>query len=214
MKDVKKWKTEWDLSIYYKNPKDPQIEKDLVEVEQVVARFVEKYKENKDYLKKPSALKEMLQEEGKIDLLNGVNKPLRYFHFLVDSGKATPDVYKKEILITERLRKIGNTMLPITLSIGKIPAQKQKEFLKSPELKDYKYHLERFFESAKYQLTEPEERILSLKSGPASQMWSEGFSKALQKKFVNFEGKIFLWEKLHTKYPIYLQKNDAHYTQI
>jgi hypothetical protein len=27
MKDVKKWKTEWDLSIYYKSPSDPQIEK-------------------------------------------------------------------------------------------------------------------------------------------------------------------------------------------
>jgi oligoendopeptidase F len=189
MKDVKKWKTEWDLNIYYKSPSDPQIERDVLEVEQKVAKFVEKYKKNKAYLEKPSALKQMLMEENEITLLAGANKPLRYFHFLIDSGKATPDTYKKDTLITERLKKTGNLMLPISLSIGKISPQKQKEFLKSSDLKDYKYFLEQYFESAKHQLTEQEEKIMSLKDGPASSMWSEGLSKAIQKKFVTFEGK-------------------------
>lgn len=215
MKDVKKWKTEWDLSIYYKSPSDPQIEKDLLETEGAVAKFVQKYSKNKDYLQKPSALKAMLLEENKINLLNGVTKPLRYFQFLIDSGKASPDVYKKETLITERLKKVVNTMLPISLSIGKIPAQKQKEFLKSTELKDYKYYLERYFESAKYQLTEPEEKIMSLKSGPASQMWSEGFSKALQKKFVTFEGKkISLGEASYKIPDLPTKKRRALYTDM
>ncbi len=189
MKDAKKWKLEWDLSGYYKSPNDPQIEKDIVEVEQKVAKFVEKYKKNKAYLEKPKALKEMFLEDEKINLLNGVNKPLRYFAFLIDSGKATPDVYKKDNLITERLKKTGNLMLPITLAVGKISLAKQKEFLKSPDLKYCKYYLEQYFESAKHQLTEPEEKIISLKNGPASSMWSEGLEKALQKKFVVFEGK-------------------------
>lgn len=189
MKDIKKWKTEWNLSAYYKNTKDPQIEKDVLEVEEKISKFVEKYKKNKDYLENPKALAEMFLEEESINLLAGVNKPLRFFHLLIDSGKATPDVYKKENLITERLKKIGNLMLPISLSIGKIPLTKQKEFLNSPELSSYKYYLEQYFESAKHQLTEPEEKIMSLKNGPASSMWSEGLEKALQKKFVIFEGK-------------------------
>lgn len=215
MKDTKKWKLEWDLSVYYKSPKDPQIEKDVLEVEQKVAKFVEKYKKNKAYLENPKALKEMLLEEEKIDLLNGINKPLRYFAFLIHSGKATPDVYKKDTLITERLKKVGNTMLPITLSIGKIPVSKQNEFLKSSELKDYKYFLERWFESAKHQLTEPEEKIMSLKDGPASSMWSDGLEKAIQKKFVTFEGKkMSIGEASYKMHALPTKKRRALYTDM
>lgn len=189
MKEIKKWKKEWDLSKYYKNPKDPQINKDVSEAEEKIAEFVKKYNKNKAYLEKPKALAEMFREEEKIGLLNGLNKPLLYFAYLIDSGKATPDVYKNETLITERLQKAGNLMLPITLALGKISVSKQKEFLQSPELKDYKYYLEQYFESAKHQLSEAEEKILSLKSGPSSSMWTEGLSKAIQKKAVEFEGK-------------------------
>lgn len=189
MKEIKKWKTEWDLSGYYKNPKDPQIEKDIVEVEEKVEEFVKKYTKNKAYLEKPKALAEMFNEEEKIGLLKGVNKPIIYFNYLIDSGKATPDVYKKDNLLTERLKKISNSMLPISLSIGKISLQKQQEFLNSKELENYRYHLEQFFESAKHQLSESEEKIMTLKDGPASSMWTDGLAKALQKKFVMFEGK-------------------------
>ncbi len=215
MKDTKKWKMEWDLSGYYKSPNDPQIEKDIMEVEQKIAKFVEKYKKNKDYLEKPKALKEMFLEEEKINLLNGINKPLRYFYFLIDSGKATPDVYKKDNLITERLKKIGNTMLPVTLALGKISLTKQKEFLKSPELKDYQYYLEQYFESAKHQLTEPEEKIMSLKNGPASSMWSDGLEKALQKKFVTLDGKkISLGEASNKMHDLPTKKRRALYADI
>jgi oligoendopeptidase F len=189
MKDTKNWKIEWDLSIYYKNPKDPQIEKDVVEVEQKVKQFTTKYNKDKSYLSNASSLKKMFDEQAKIDLLKGVNKPLVYFYYLKDIGKTTPDVDKQEIIITERLKKASNQTISIFLALGKIPASKQKEFLKSPALADYKYYLERYFESAKHQLTEPEEKILSLKSGPSSEMWVDGVSKTLQKKNVVLDGK-------------------------
>lgn len=215
MKDAKKWKLEWDLSGYYKSPNDPQIEKDVAELEKQIAKFVEKYKKNKAYLEKPKALKELFRDEEIINLSNGANKPLRYFAFLIDSGKATPDVYKKDNLITERLKKTGNTMLPITLALGKISQAKQKEFLSSPELKDYKYYLEQYFESAKHQLTEPEEKIMSLKNGPASSMWSDGLEKALQKKFVMFEGKkISLGEASYKLHDLPTKKRRAMYADM
>ena len=105
MLDTKKWKTEWDLSIYYKNPNDPQIDKDINEVEQKTASFVKKYTKNKAYLENPKALAEMFKDEEKISLLKGLNKPLLYFAYLIDSGKATPDVYKKDALILKELKK-------------------------------------------------------------------------------------------------------------
>ena len=215
MKEAKKWKKEWDLSIYYKNPKDPQIEKDVLEAEQKIAEFVKKYTKNKAYLESPKALSEMFKEDQKIGLLKGLNKPLLYFAYLIDSGKATPDVYKKEALITERIKKAGNLMLPITLALGKIPASKQKEFLSSPELADYKYYLEQYFESAKHQLTEPEEKIISLKNGPASSMWSEGLSKAIQKRTVTLDGKkISLGEASSKMHELPTKKRRALYKDI
>lgn len=215
MFDTKKWKMEWDLSIYYKSPKDPQIEKDVAEAEQKIADFVKKYTKNKAYLEKPKALAEMFKEEEKISLLKGLNKPLRYFYALIDSGKATPDVYKKDALITERLQKAGNLMLPITLALGKIPASKQKEFLYSNELKDYKYYLEQYFESAKHQLTEPEEKIITLKNNPASSMWVDGLSKALQKKTVILNGKkISLGEASYKMFDLPTKQRRALYKDI
>lgn len=215
MKDTKKWKNEWDLSIYYKNPKDPQIEKDIVEVEKAIQEFVNKYKKDKKYLSDPRVLKQMFKDEEKISLLNGLNKPLRFLYALIDSGKATPDVYKQETLISDRLKKASNLMLPISLELGLIPATKQKEFLKSSELVDYKYYLERYFESAKHQLTEPEEKIMTLKNGPASSMWTEGLSKALQKKTVNLNGKqISLGEASNKMFELPTKKRRALYADI
>jgi oligoendopeptidase F len=215
MKDTKKWKIEWDLSKYYKSPKDPQIEIDVQETEEKISNFVKKYTKNKAYLENPKALFEMFKEEEKISLLDGLNKPLRYFYALIDSGKATPDVYKKDNLITERLKKAGNLMLPITLEIGKIPVSKQKEFLKSPELKEYKYYLEQYFESAKHQLSEKEEKIITLKNGPASSMWTDGLEKALQKKTVVLDGKkISLGEASYKMHELPTKKRRALYKDI
>lgn len=215
MLDTKKWKTEWDLSIYYKSPKDPQIEKDVAEAEKIIANFVKKYTKNKDYLENPKALATMFKEEEKISLLKGLNKPLRYFYALIDSGKATPDVYKKDALITERLQKAGNLMLPITLALGKISPKKQKEFLKSTELADHKYYLEQYFESAKHNLTEAEEKIMSLKSMPASGMWTDGLSKALQKKTVELNGKkISLGEATYKMFELPTKQRRALYKDI
>ncbi len=215
MIDTKKWKSEWDLKIYYKNPNDPQIEADVAEAEVKIAKFAQKYSRNKDYLKKPSALLEMFKEEEKIGLLDGLNKPLRYFYALIDSGKASPDVYKKDALITERLKKASNLMLPINLALGKISPKKQKEFINSSELADYKYYLEQFFESAKHQLTEPEEKIISLKNGPAASMWVDGLEKALQKKTVTLKGKkISLGEATYKMHELPTKQRRALYKDI
>ena len=45
-----KIQTNWDLSLLYASKKDPQIEKDLVMIENVVNDFEKKYKNDKKYL--------------------------------------------------------------------------------------------------------------------------------------------------------------------
>lgn len=185
----KKWKMEWDLSVLYKSPKDPIIEKDVAELEKALIQFAKKYTKDKAYLSNAKALRKLLDEEEAISLLPGSNKPLRYLHLLKDAGKATPDVDKQINLISERLKKADNQSIGIWIALGKIPVATQKKLLTATELAPFKYRLEIFFTNAKYQLTEAEEKIMSLKSGPARDMWVSGLEKAISKKKVRFKGK-------------------------
>ena len=49
--------------------------------------------------------------------------------------------------------------------------------------------LETFFEDSKHQLSDEEEKILTLKSSVSSGMWVEGVERSLNKKTVEFEGE-------------------------
>ncbi len=73
-----KYKTEWDLSLLYKNDKDPQIEKDIKKLETLCAAFEKKYK-GKDFVSTTKKLLEVLKE---YELLVSVadNKGLIYFY--------------------------------------------------------------------------------------------------------------------------------------
>lgn len=185
----KKWKLEWDLSVLYKSPKDPAIEKDVAELEKALTSFAKKYTKNTAFLENAKALRSLLDEESALGLLPGAVKPLRYLHLLKDAGRATPDVDKQINLISERLKKADNQAIGIWIALGKVPVATQKKLLASKELEPFTYRLETFFANAKYQLTEAEEKIMSLKSGPARDMWVSGLEKAISKKTVTFQGK-------------------------
>lgn len=57
------------------------------------------------------------------------------------------------------------------LTLGKIPEEKQKEFLSHHDLQDYKHYLEQLFASAKHDLSEKEEQLLNLISKGAYGDW-------------------------------------------
>lgn len=213
--NTKNWKTEWNLKAYYKSPKDPQIEKDVEQVEKALQSFVIKYTKNKSYLKNPEDLFSLLKENNKIDELPGSNKPLRYLRLLKDSGNTDPYIDKKMSLISERFKKVSTLVQPVFLELGRVDKKTQKKFLSSHELKEFKYFLELFFDRAKYKLSDQEERILTLKSGPSSSMWVSGFSKALSKKTVNLDGKeISLGEVTYKLGQLPTQKRNKIYNDM
>jgi len=185
----KQWKTDWDLSTLYTSVNDPKIEIDIKNLEQASTSFVKKYTKNKKYLEDAGALLGLLRDEIALGELPGATKPLRYLTLMKHAGRSTPDIDKKINLFSERLKKMSNESLSIFLALGKISPTLQKKLLDDPRLHEFKYHLELFFQQAKYQLSEAEEKIMTLKSGPASSMWTSGVEKAISKKTVLFEGE-------------------------
>ena len=62
MKSLGKEQITWDLSPLFKSDNDPRIEKERKIVEKESYKFINKWKSRKDYLKKPSVLKQALDE--------------------------------------------------------------------------------------------------------------------------------------------------------
>lgn len=178
----------WDLSQLYSSPDDPQIEKDIREFEKRTSSFAASYENKTAHLESPLALLPVLESyEAMNDLADA--KPLLYFYFRRDSD-ATDTIATERIgLIEERMTKASNSVTFFEIDLGKIPASKQSTFLSHPKLARYKVLLERVFSDAKHTLGLSEEKIMSLKSIPAHNMWISANERILNQKTVTWKGK-------------------------
>lgn len=183
-----KIKTKWDLSIFYKSGTDPQIRKDVDSVKRATILFEKKYANVDDYLKDEDKLLIALKDYEKLLLQDG-SKPIQYFYYRKDlNGRDLEAEANLNKLISE-LTEYENKILFFGLKLGKIEKSLQAKFLKSERLSKYHYLLKKTFEMSKYNLAEPEEKILNLKNLPSYGLWVNGVEKAISKKTVKFKGR-------------------------
>lgn len=182
------YKTEWNLGLLYKNPKDLQIEKDIELVESECKKFTQKWRSAD--LGDMKVLLESLQDYEQFEEKISGSKPFVYYTLAreIDSGnqKLSGIITK----IQERLVKAFNETLFYSLHIGKIEKETQKKILDDERFKKYRYMLERLFLVAKHQLSESEEKILSLKRNPACEFWVDMTEKAIGELTVQWKGEI------------------------
>jgi oligoendopeptidase F len=181
--------TSWNLGLLYKNENDPQIEKDIAVFEAACDAFDKKYRSDEGFTKDERKLALALADFVKLSEMTEGRKAANYFHYRKDLNAQDLDAEKKLNLLSDRLTKAVNKTVFFDLMLGKIPAVLQQEFLESDVLKVYKYFLYRTFLTAKYNLTEPEEKILNIKSLPAHAMWVRGQQKLLSAQTVPFKSK-------------------------
>lgn len=181
-------KTEWDLTLLYSGPDDQQIEKDAKAIERAFASFEEKYR-TADFTQDEVSLHKALSDYEVLFKKTHGMKPLYYFHYRKELNAADENAIAKVRLLEERFTKAANRIQFFSLTLGKIDEKKQTEYLASRKLAKYRYFLHHTFLCARHDLSEPEEKILSLKSGPSSDMWVSGVSMAISNKEVVFKGK-------------------------
>jgi oligoendopeptidase F len=182
-------KTSWNLKLIYESEKDPQIEKDIVFYEKAVDNFCKKYKNSAVYLSNERAFEAALAD---YETLFGMKEPRKaghYFYYRKEINSMDQEAERQLNVISDRLTKAGNKTLFFELAIGTIDQKTQTIFLKSEILKKYRYYLKRNFDTAHYNLTEPEEKILNLKSLPSYELWVRGQQKLLSQQTVTFKGK-------------------------
>ena len=181
-------KTEWNLSLLYKDLKDSRIERDQRQANKAVAAFVKKYSKNKKYLKSVTSLASALAEYEKLIELPA-SRSSHYVWLRKELNVEDKAADALAAKLDERGTKRGNTILFFTLELGKIPKNLQKKFLATPVLERYRYWLKQLFEHAKYNLSEPEEKIVSLLGSVSYDRWVQATENILGKKTVRFGGK-------------------------
>ncbi len=188
-KESPAFKTEWNLGLLYSSHEDPRIEADTKALEAAYAVFAKKYSARNDYLTNEAVLFEALTDWEKLSEQADSYRPGLYFSYskYLNSEDAVADA--KLNLLISRLTKAGNTILFFCLRLAKIESAKQKEFLASKQLAHFRYFLKQIFDTAKYNLSEAEEKIMSLKSLPAHSLWTDGQEKLLNVQTVRFQGK-------------------------
>ncbi|PIR38371.1 MAG: hypothetical protein COV34_02065 [Candidatus Zambryskibacteria bacterium CG10_big_fil_rev_8_21_14_0_10_42_12] len=182
------YKTEWDLSLFYTSAKDPQIAKDLEKAQRDIMAFAKKYK-NKDFTKDTKSLLSALQDHEKLEEQNELSKIARYFGFRRELNAKDVEAEARLNELSQIGAKLSNEVVFFTLKLGKISKAEQEKYLRDPKLKKYHYSLKTLFDNANFLLTEPEEKIMTVKYLTSRGMWTSGFERLLNKQTVKHKGK-------------------------
>lgn len=178
-------KTSWDLNLLYKSVDDKNLIKDVELIEKAYLNFEKKYS-NKKFLKDFKILKSALSDYEKLD---GFKNPLVYLRLVSDTDNKNKKVSALQNLISERLTNATNKILFFRITLGQIDKVTQSKILKNKDFEKYWYFLKQIFNNSKYQLSEAEEKILSLTSLTSRDLWVRSQKKLQSDQFIVFKGK-------------------------
>ncbi len=188
-----KIKTRWDLTPLSKTGTQKELNKDLEKAKKESYKFINKWKDRKDYLTNSRILKEALDEYEYWLANYGATKGTgQYIGLKSVLNQKDTKLKAQANKIKDHALKIQNDSEFFTYRLSKIPPDKQKQFLKHPQLKKYKHFLETLFNGAKYLLSEPEEKILNLKGATSHSNWVKMVSEFISKeerKVLDEDGK-------------------------
>lgn len=162
----------WNFGKLFSGDDDPAIEKKRKFLEKNSHAFIHKWKDRSDYLEDPATLKQALDEYELWKRQYGSEGDEGYYFWLRTTQDQNDPVLKAKFNTIDNFsKKIENDIQFFPLRIAKIPPKKQGQFLRYPPLSIYRHYLERIFAESKYLLSEPEEKILNLKSAASHSNW-------------------------------------------
>lgn len=183
MTKLKISQTEWNFDLLFKDKSQKGIDENLKETEKACSTFVKKWKARDDYLHKPEVMTEAIRDYEKLCRNYGTDGNAGYYVWLRSAqDQEDPEVKAQFNKVSEKSVKLLNDIQFFPIKIAKIPENEQNQFLEHEGLKEFKHFLERSFAEAKYVLSEPEEKILNIKSQFAHTNWTKMVSELLSKQ--------------------------------
>jgi oligoendopeptidase F len=182
-KPLKVGKAVWNLKPLFMGDNDPRIEVKRKLVEKRSAAFINTWKDRTDYLEEPAVLRQALDHYESWKRQYGTDGDEGYYFWLrTQQDQNDPKLKARFNKIDEFSKKLENESQFFYLRIARIKPELQQQFLASPFLANYRHFLERIFAESRYHLSEPEEKILNLKSATSSSNWTKMTAGFLSKE--------------------------------
>lgn len=151
---------EWDLTDLFSGLKDPKIQSGLDDIQEKTTHFVKNYKGKLENITPENLLQAYIELEL---LLTPLYKISQYIGLRITTETDNPEIKALESRVDEIGAEISNQIVFFDLELAKSSDAKIKEFLNYVPLKNYHYSITRSKETAKYNLSEKEEQIITLK---------------------------------------------------
>lgn len=183
----------WNLTPLASSDDDPQIQTEQQQTDNAVNNFVSNWQSRTDYLTDPQILKQALDDYNDLMTDTGTSGNAGYYYHLRESqDQINPELKAKSQKITEQAIKRSTSLQFFELRLSQIPHQTQTRLLAASELAPYKHYLERIFIMQKHVLSEPEEKIMALKSQTSYANWVRMTSSLESKELreIELDGKI------------------------
>lgn len=162
----------WNLKPLLQSDSDPFIQEEQKKIEHKVTTFSSIWEPRTDYLTDPEILAEALSQYTQLMTNYGTSGNAGYyFHLREAQDQVNTSIKAQNQKITDFAIKQGNRLQFFEIRLSQITQDVQTKILESPELNQYKHYLERIFAMQKHVLTEPEEKIMTLKSQTAYASW-------------------------------------------
>jgi oligoendopeptidase F len=154
--------------------------------------FINAWKDRTDYLVDPTVLRRALDhyESWKRSFDTDGDEGY-YFWLRVQQDQNDPKLKAKLNKIQDFSKKIENDSQFFYLRVARIPPEDQQRFLDHEALRKYRHYLERIFAESRYHLSEPEEKIMNLKSPTSYGNWTrmtEGFLSKEERAVITEKG--------------------------
>ncbi len=179
MNKKKKYPVVWDLSSLGSSYCDSLFTQEREQHEKKIKAFARKWQCDQSYLSDMDSLLMALDEYRALSELFDREGMYLFLARQVDS--LNPRLAAAEKKYTEHEQVLADELRFFPLALSRIDAKMQKKILKNKELFFYWKFLSNLFENVAFNLSEKEERILSLKSGVSRGNWvamvEEIFSK-------------------------------------
>lgn len=181
--ELKVRQTTWNLTPLFKSDDDPRMEDERGIVQQKSYAFIEAWKDRTDYLVDPDVLKQALDQYEVWNRNWGTSGAEGYYFWLrTQQDQNSPKLKAAYNKIEEFSKKIENDAQFFHLRIARIKPEDQEKFLTYGPLRKYRHFLERIFAGSRYLLSEPEEKIMNLKSATSYENWTKMTSGFLSKE--------------------------------
>jgi oligoendopeptidase F len=175
--------TIWNLKPLFKSDDGPLLDEKRKIIEQKSYEFINTWKDRVDYLEDPLVLRQALDQYEAWKRQYGTDGDEGYYFWLrTQQDQNNPKLKAKFNKIEEFSRKIENDSQFFHLRIARIKPEDQKRFLDHANLAPYRHFLERIFAESKFHLSEPEEKILNLKSATSYSNWTKMTAGFLSKE--------------------------------